>query len=31
MKICGQTGPGTMILLVEKKEHGQPEIMPIRH
>lgn len=31
MKISGRTGPGTISLLVEKKEHGQAEMMPIRH
>lgn len=31
MKISGRTGPGTVCLLVEKKEGEQSEMMPIRH
>ena len=31
MKISGRAGPGIMCLLVEKKERGQAEMMPIRH
>jgi len=31
MKISGRTGPGAVCLLVEKKERGQAEMIPIRH
>jgi hypothetical protein len=31
MKISGRKGPGTVCLLVEKKERGQAEVMSIRH